>query len=129
MNVVIGFPPNYREIVKVFPMVRGLNMLFAYGNTIYTPHKIVMTKPLMDHEKAHGKRQSDPAKWWDLYLDDRTFRLQEEIIAHRAEYQALKDMGVIERYPNYLNDTARKLSHKVYGPMIDFETAVKEIAS
>ena len=89
MEIVFDFPPNYDEIESVFPMAKR-GVIFAWGNKIYNPAKIFIPSQLIAHERVHGRRQgSDVQGWWRRYLDEREFRLNEEILAHIAEMDCL----------------------------------------
>ena len=40
------------------------------------------------HEQVHCDRQGrNPDGWWNRYLSDIKFRLDEEVLAHKAEYE------------------------------------------
>src|SRR5262245_41887731 len=90
MKIVVGaYPPNIDLIDCVFH-VRGLKMLFAFGDAIYNPAGVEVTPMLVEHEKVHSYRQkSDPWAWWDRYCRDADFRLQEEVYAHGVELKWL----------------------------------------
>jgi hypothetical protein len=62
--------------------------IFCYGDTIFNPSGNKLSDALVAHEAAHGARQgTDPDVWWDRYIADKTFRLEEEIVAHRVEWR------------------------------------------
>jgi hypothetical protein len=119
MRVIRGFPPNIRKINQTFN-VRGMNVFFAWGDTIYAPMGGKLPPELMAHEEVHGRRQNgDPAAWWERYLSDPGFRLQEEIPAHLAE---LEHLGRPEHALRYI---AERLSSTLYGSMVSFEDALE----
>ena len=115
-------PPNIDEIDAIFH-VKGKPVLYAWGGFIYNPERIVIPPELRSHEAVHGQRQGstevDIRKWWDRYLQDRDFRLGEELVAHRAELGAIKtlhkDRNVRIRYAHAI---AERLSGAIYGGMI-----------
>jgi hypothetical protein len=100
-------PPNYEEIRKVFD-VEAKRPIFAWGTLIYNPFgaNLEQTPELIAHEEMHGYRQLGPLPfgaltpehhskirlWWRDYLESPSFRLEEEIPAHRAEYRQLLRM-------------------------------------
>lgn len=103
----------FDEIAKVFD-VKGKPVLFAWGDVIFAPSGVSSVSPqLIAHEGVHGRRQlamhddSDTAirLWWSFYLHDPEFRLEEEKLGHRAEYEALCEMLPAR------NDRRRHLSH------------------
>lgn len=114
MKVVYLFPPNFREINAAF-RVRGKRILFAYGDKIYNPARVDIPPELIVHEGVHGRRQgSDPDSWWRRYIENPEFRLNEEIVAHRAEYANLCARG----RDHELDRLAGRLASPLYGQMI-----------
>lgn len=127
MIVKIGYPPIIDEIRKVFPV--GKNVVFAWGDTIYNPDGGYIPPEIILHEEVHGRRQEgNPESWWAKYLTDKTFRLEEELLAHRVEYQAYvhnhKDYNAHAKYLYYV---AGKLSSPLYGSMLTPAEAKREI--
>jgi hypothetical protein len=95
-KVVKAYPPNYAVIRAAFPWIRARsNVVFAHGERIYNPSGQVLSPALWAHERVHCARQleSDVANWWKRYISDRDFRLEEEVLAHRAEWQYLVQHG------------------------------------
>ncbi len=90
MIQVKGLPPNFEEILKVFPAAAAPNVMFAYGDVIYVPSGNSVPQELYDHERVHGSRQTTTGveRWWQLYLEDSEFRRDEELVAHIAEYKS-----------------------------------------
>ncbi len=95
MKIEIAKPPNFEEILKVFPRAGDYGVIFAWGYTIFNPSAVKISPPLMAHEEVHGRRQRDADYtdhavdlWWHDYLTDPEFRYQEEVLAHAAEFRA-----------------------------------------
>lgn len=87
MRIVFARPPNWAEIIAVFPQTRVRKAVFAYGDTIYNPAALTIPPHLVRHEKEHQRQQNgDPAAWWKRYLADVEFRLQQETEAYGAQY-------------------------------------------
>lgn len=128
MKVVKGVPPNYDKIkAKMDPPKQAI---FCYGDTIYTPSLSAITPELKAHEHVHYERQQGiPEAWWDRYLDEPQFRLDEEIPAHQAEYQEY----IRGRKPNrqsrrrVLMFIAKRLSGPLYGGLINLREAKRLI--
>ena len=88
MRIVTERPPNFAKIAAVFDLRRYPGAIFCYGDTIFNPSGNKLSDALVAHEAAHGARQgTDPDVWWDRYIADKTFRLEEEIVAHRVEWR------------------------------------------
>jgi hypothetical protein len=124
MKVVFEKPPNFDAIAAVFP-VGGKAVFFCFGSIIYNPNGAVLTDALIAHEDIHRQQQGDdPLGWWEKYLADKKFRLEQEVPAHRAEYEAFckeqYSKGIHDRVARrlYLKDCARRLSSPLYGNMV-----------
>lgn len=107
-------PPNYDLIAAVLPVPEGA--IFAYDNVIYVPSGGELTDALIAHEEVHFRQQGDdPDGWWDRYLTDASFRMYQELEAHRAEWRhmirGLKDRELRHRYLMFV---ARKLVDPMY---------------
>jgi hypothetical protein len=130
MNIVKQYPPNITEIMKVFPINK--NTVFTYGDTLYAPNVNFKLPPdLLAHEQTHTIQQgADPAGWWDKYLKDKDFRLQQEIEAYRNQYRFFCKFvkGRNERF-NFLRTIAMDLSGSLYGNLIGFIDATSAIKS
>lgn len=132
MIIVAGWPPNIDAIDSVFK-VRARpagNVVFAYGDRIYVPNGGPVSPHIAAHEAAHGTRQRGMGvdRWWDRYLVDAAFRLDEEIVGHRAEYRALctttKDRELCNRHLSFV---AGKLASTLYGSLISVARARAEV--
>jgi hypothetical protein len=77
---------------------------------------------------VHGQRQKAIGVdvWWRLYIDDANFRLEEEVLAHRAEYEhECRTPGADKPTPGFrsrsaymLHQIANRLACRLYGNMI-----------
>lgn len=122
-------PPNYRDILDVFPTVPTLKPCFCYGDTIYNPFEIEILPDLEFHESIHSKQQSDsPEIWWYTYLHNKTFRLEQELEAYGGQYAF-----ILKHIPNNalrkwkLEHMARSLSSDLYGNIITYGEAESRI--
>lgn len=123
MTMVRGYPPNYKEVVAVFPAVKKHTPIFCYGKTIYYTHASEPDQAKIIHESVHSQRQGDnPQLWWERYLVDIQFRFFEEMIAHRAELAYFKDAGRKTRRFQ-LHQIAKNLSSPLYGGMVTRKAA------
>jgi hypothetical protein len=125
VQIVIGRPPNYDEIKAKFNLVPGV--VFAYAPSIYNPDAVVLQLHITEHEKFHISRQgSDPAAWWRRYIDDESFRLYEEVLAHQVEIEAYVVTHQENRNPRdyWEKVCAQRLCSKVYGRMIGYHGAL-----
>lgn len=130
-NMVVGLPPLFDLIAATFNL-KGVNVIFAWGNTIYNPKGFALPQHLVAHEAIHCVRQGgDVEGWWRRYCEDVKFRLDEEIVAHRFEFQTLLRVhgDVRNNRRIFLVQTAVKLSNRLYGKMITLSDAKRAIAA
>lgn len=122
MKIIKAFPPNCAAINRAFH-IRGKPVFFAYGDKIYNPAGAYIAPAIVVHERVHGERQgADPAAWWQRYIDDAVFRLDEEIPAHRAEYACYRSTAQTEQQ---LDLIAKRLSSPLYGNLVSYGLAVE----
>jgi len=127
LKIINGFPPNYRALNARFN-IRGKPVFITYGEMVYVTKPGVKLQPQdLAHEAVHSARQCAMGvnDWWALYLKDSQFRLDEEVLGHRAEVRALKDKQLAT--PEHIKLIAQRLSSDLYGSMVTFERALKLI--
>lgn len=118
MKQVVDYPPNIDEIRQVFPLKPGV--IFAWGDTIYNPSGDKLTSWLIAHEQVHQHQQDgDPETWWARYLIDPVWRFEQELEAHRVEYNVFcispAVLGNRNKKRAFLKGLARRLSSPMYG--------------
>ena len=101
----------------------------TYGDVIYNPSGNNISLPLLRHEETHSKQQgNDPKGWWVKYLNDKEFRLSQEIPAYQVQYKEarklIKDRNKLFKYAVSL---AKDLSSEMYGNAISFGEAIKQV--
>ena len=127
-KIVYSRPPNFDDILKVFPMADMPHILFSYGHTIYCPTPGKIPIEVLKHEFVHCQRQGTNEdgiiEWWDKYLKDIDFRYVEEKIAHIAEYvKACELSGCRQERRRHLKNISKRLSSKLYGNMVTLQAA------
>ncbi len=134
MKILIDYPPNIDEIDAVFHVKARHGILYAWGDTICNPSNITIPPELLAHESVHGERQMHEAcvnqytsvlRWWYRYLSDPHFRLFEELLAHRAEYNFLCREGNRQVRRRALAQTAARLAGPLYGRLLNREKAAR----
>lgn len=127
MIVLYERPPLWEEIDKKFS-VANKPVVFSWGDRLYNPLGGYLQPWLLAHEAFHGSRQKDPEVWWRQYLTDDRFRLNEELPAHRIEYQEFcrhqLDRNVRSRF---FHETARRLASDLYGNLISPSQALRAL--
>ena len=80
---------------------RGIAAIFTYGDTIHNPFNVALDAELIRHEETHMEQQEghpDVAKvWWDRYIQDPQFRLDQEAEAYGAQYKLYTQLEIVER--------------------------------
>ena len=132
MKIIASRPPNYEDIVAVFPEASSLSVVFCYGDTIFSPSGLVLPPEIIAHEGVHcGQQGTEDAgirDWWKAYLTDGDFRLAQELPAHRAEYRCYKALHKDRNNASrYLHHVATKLASSLYGNLLNESQARKEI--
>ena len=129
-DVQVDYPPNYQQLIKWRPVIEQRKVIFAWGQTVYNPHNINLTAPLMNHEAVHGIRQMeflDVQNWWDLYIEDPSFRLSEELLGHHAEWYTRAEVGNRPERRKAMAEVAAKMASPIYGPMCTKKEAMRLI--
>lgn len=128
MRIVLEHPPNFAEILRAFPHANSGNVIFCYGDAIYNPSRLNITPSLLAHEQVHSVRHgSDPEGWWRRYIADQNFRLDEEVVAHAAEYTKASEGMARPGRRFVLRRIAEKLADPLYGFSLTDERAKKLI--
>lgn len=128
MKIVHELPPNWRELCSTFDL-EGRPTVFTYGDTIYNPVGFAMSEDLIRHEEVHSRQQNhteEGAKeWWDKFIEDEVFRIQQEAEAYGAQYRFICSKSKNrERNFRDLWELAGFLSGPMYGNVIKHSDAM-----
>lgn len=120
-------PPLYSEIDAAFG-IAGKPVIFSWGELIYNPSGFKVSRELLAHEAIHGARQGTREEeietWWRRYIKDASFRADEEIPAHQAEYRAFcKRHGDSSARRKFLRAVSARLCSPLYGTLMAPEAA------
>lgn len=136
MKIVKDYPPNYDAICRAIPAVRqNPRIIFTYGDKLYAPSfkglddqtiykGELIPDHLMAHEETHTRQQGDDIEgWWDRYLTDVQFRLDQEVEAYHVQWKML-----VERYDRphrrrMLKAICHDLAGTWYGRLVTKEQA------
>lgn len=105
------YPPNYEEIKRV--MNPPKNALFPYGDILYNPGGKKIPEDIIFHEEIHGKQQreyTDPSFWWQKWLYNNDFRLEQERQAYGKQYKFIKDNYPVKAHKEALDELATNFS-------------------
>lgn len=118
-------PPNYEQLAKFFDIENRKNVVFTYGDTVYAPGVDDISDDLKIHEATHQIQQGDnPKEWWDKYIADPEFRLDQELEAYKNQFKWFKKRKPPKKVrTDFLDHIASDLSSSLYGNIIDYKTA------
>jgi hypothetical protein len=115
------YPPNIDVLKAYFPITE--NQLFAYNGIIYNPSGKPIESHLRLHEETHINQQKAISNWWNKYIEDSNFRLEQEIQAFAVQYAYGKKVYLSKTSDEMLDDFATNLSSPLYGNIIEKEKA------
>jgi len=129
MKVVVGRPPVYDQIVELIGRPPS-NAVFTWGDTLFIPSEGIRSQldaALMEHENTHTRQQAragGPEKWWERYLHELAFRLEQEAEAYQRQAAVVKVLGLPRHVRrNYERQLARDLSGPLYGHLLTRQAA------
>ena len=130
MSILNSKPPVYDRVAAVLDFDPS-TVVFAYAPDIYFPSGKILSSDVIAHENVHITQQgSGPEAWWNRYISDVDFRLNQEIEAYQAQYRhicsVIKDRNARNRSLHVL---AGYLSSAMYGNKVTHSEALKLIAS
>lgn len=118
--------PLTHKVVKKFGLKDITNIIFTYGDTIYKSplSNYGMPAHLLAHELTHVFQQTKMGKdkWWDKYLKDDKFRLEQETQAYQQQYKVAKEIDALSG-EMILRKLCEDLSGEMYGNIVNFTTA------
>ncbi len=109
-KIIKEYPPNYQRIKQVFNPPE--NVIYCYGDKIYNPSDAKIEDHLLIHEGVHEKQQKfiGVEAWWERYLTDKDFRLEQELEAYATQYNFIKSKTTEKIYSQFLDMFAKHLS-------------------
>lgn len=129
IKVSNNYPPNIEAIRQTFGAAAIRQAIFTYGTTVYIPTRVPMAAHLVAHEETHVLQQgNDPAAWWDRYLVDPEFRLQQELEAYRNQYEFIVQHHDRKFRRAALQKIAKDLASAMYGHLLTPDEARAAVA-
>jgi len=88
-------PPNHKQIkfhIDMGSFAPPKGTIYAYHPFIYNPDNTYIDPPLLVHEFYHLEQQKKYGvkKWWNKYLKDKHFRLDQELPAYQIQFHEIK---------------------------------------
>lgn len=129
MKVTEEFPPNFEAMKKAFPLCEEKKAVFCYEKTIYNPFGSEIPADMIAHEAVHSKQQEHEVggveAWYYRYINDLTFRYEQELEAYSLQYvfakRHIKDREAVAYF-------LRKCSDGLASPLYGFEIGPNEAA-
>ena len=128
MKIVKDYPPNYKVLREAFKL--SGQEIFTYGDTVFNPTGLPLSRELRAHEQVHIMQQETGGveRWWERYVADPEFRLDQELEAHRIEFQTFCMTNKDRNARNaFLVRIATRLASPMYGNVIDIREAMRRI--
>jgi hypothetical protein len=117
-------PPIYEACAKQFGVNWNNGIIFTYGDVVHCKIKVSPRK--LVHEKVHVEQQLSYGveEWWERYLKDATFRLEQELEAYRAEIAWIKpNVHNLAEKRRMLSEIVTSLSSYIYGNLLTSQQA------
>jgi len=129
MKIVYAKPPVYDRIVKALGEPPA-GAIYTYGDTIFVPSGKTPPGDLQEHERIHSDQQVlwSVNGWWDKYLKDPAWRVEQELEAYKAQFEFVKSRTRDKAKRGWaLENMARSMASPMYGSVIKYIDAWKEI--
>lgn len=129
MNIVVGLPPVYPEIVA-HGITPPDTAIYTYGDIIFNPSGGELSDDLKRHEETHQLQHAmiGARHWWTMWLNDPRFRVEQELAAYQKQYRFFcgvrRDRNEQARFAVAL---ARAMAGPMYGNVISFDEAYRRI--
>lgn len=130
MNItIVKEQPPFLLQIQLAGMKPEKTTIFPYGMIIYNPSGEPIPPDIWIHEAQHIAQQGkNPQAWWDRYILDKDFRLEQEVEANREQYKFFckvkKDRNERSRA---LLAMAKNMAGEVYGNLLTTNKAMELI--
>lgn len=135
VKIINERPPIWDQAHEVFE-IEDDKTFYTYGDAIYNPAGIKIPDHVIEHEKVHMGQQErigGPEIWWHKYLNDPTFRLEQELEAYGRQYQFIcayvSDRNVRAKYMWELTKALASPMYKVEITMAEANERIQRIAN
>lgn len=110
MKILSTFPPNYQQIKNA--VNPPPDAVFPFGDKLYNPSGAEIPADIQYHEACHQKRQKEIGIniWWTKWINDKDFRLKEELIAFKGQLIFIKATYPAAAVKEALDEMAENLS-------------------
>lgn len=129
VKVLSGKPPIFPRVLELLGP-EAWQAFFAWGDTIYVPAGRALPEEILLHELVHLERQAgDPETWWEHWLTDTAFRLDEEARGYGAQLAWIRERLRSGKHRHLVaTRIAAMLSGPLYGELADHNAAARLLA-
>lgn len=128
IEIIHELPEIYDRLHRTFNVEWDKGIIIAYDGKIYC--KLNPPSQKIYHEMVHLQEQKELGNeiWWEMYITNDKFRLDEELKAYRAEVKFIKK-AIKNRNDAFemIRNIAHDLSSEIYGNIISKDEALKLI--
>lgn len=128
IQVIHEKPPIYDKLKDKFDIDWERGIIITYGQDIYCKYDLHPAKIV--HELTHVKQQEGVGaeRWYLNYINDKEFRLKQELEAYKNEIDFYKDTikDRNQRF-NLIRSVYLDISSGIYGNMITYEEAKQKL--
>jgi hypothetical protein len=134
MEISYTKPPIWEKVTKQFNIPPEKVVFYTYGNICYSPSGTEPPADLIRHEETHSDQQghdrAGAEKWWNQYLHDADFRVEQEAEAYAEQFKFLKRIHTDRNtQTKVLHGLATLLAAPMYGDAISVSDAMSKIKS
>lgn len=135
MKIINEKPPMWRKLKSLFDF-DDRTTVFTYGDAIYNPSGNQLSEDVIVHESVHIQQQlelnrwwrSGAREWWNRFIKDPKFRLEQEMQAYQTQYYFLLQRGMNrDQLAKRVSDMAYAMSSPMYGNVISYADAIRQI--
>ena len=128
LEVIVDYPPNIDKIDAKLHVKALRGIIYTYDGKIYAPDGANLSYDLHEHERVHVRQHaafggSDP--WWERYLEDVEFRLDQELEAYRVQLAYINEHYNRKQRRDMLDFIANSLASSMYGNLLSRKAALK----
>jgi len=127
MQINTQQPPEhiYKPCKEKFGIDFDRGTIFTVGEDIHIKNPDKLSQDLLAHELVHIIQQQEIGadNWWERYLEDDAFRLEQEIEAYGEQYRYAQEKYNRQQRRLLLKEMSENLSGKMYGNLLSKEQA------
>lgn len=129
MTEVHARPPVWDDVVASF-QINPRTTLFTFGDLLYNPAGQPIPADYLRHEEVHAAQQGHgnegAVAWWQRYLEDPWFRVDQEARAYAVQWDYCARLRPHARATR-LHELATLLSSPMYGGVVNLDGAKRLI--